>query len=153
MTKLRTLAIEAGAIPANDNKAKPATAFLNTMKQLADSPIPLKDRFELTWFDDIEESPVKEEIVEGLIGAGEFSAWVAKPGTGKSVLLTDVGCHIAAGRDWNGRKVKQGLVIFLAAERKELTKNRIAAWRKHHGVTGLPFVVASGKLEPSSPMM
>jgi RecA-family ATPase len=33
--------------------------------------------------------------------------FVAKPGTAKSVLLCDIGCHIAAGREWHGRKVKR----------------------------------------------
>jgi hypothetical protein len=43
--------------------------------------------------------------------------------------------------------VKQGLVVFFAAERKSLTERRIAAWRKKHGVTDIPFVVVGGKLD------
>jgi hypothetical protein len=70
-----------------------------------------------------------------------------KPGTAKSVLVGDIGCHVAAGIDWHGRKVKQGLVVFFAAERKPLTERRIAAWRKKHGVTKIPFVVVGGKLD------
>ncbi|MDH2354894.1 AAA family ATPase [Bradyrhizobium sp. SSUT112] len=105
------------------------------------------DRFQVTWFDDVNKSPAKDEIVKGVIGAGEFSLWVAKPGTAKSVLLCDIGCHIAAGLDWHGRKVKQGLTVFFAAERKGLTERRIAAWRKTHGVTGIPFAVVGGKLD------
>jgi AAA domain len=112
-------------------------------------PNPANDnsRFQVTWFDDVDKSPAKESIVKGLIGAGEFSLWVAKPGTAKSVLLCDIGCHIAAGLDWHGRKVTQGLVVFFAAERKSLTERRIAAWRKTHDVTGIPFAVVGGKLD------
>jgi hypothetical protein len=55
--------------------------------------------------------------------------------------------HIAAGMDWHGRKVKQGLVIFFAAERAALTERRIAAWRKVHGITEAPFVVVGGTLD------
>jgi RecA-family ATPase len=155
MKMLRTLAIDAGLIPANDNddKAKPVserTAFLNTMKQLAASPVPLKDRFQVTWFDDVDNSPAKEEIVEGIIAAGEFSLWVAKPGTAKSAVLCDIGCHIAAGKDWHGRKVEPGLVVFFAAERKALTERRVAAWRKTHGGKGIPFAVVGGKLDLTS---
>jgi hypothetical protein len=87
------------------------------------------------------------DISDEVIGASEFSLWVAKPGTAKSVLLCDIGCHIAAGIDWHGRKVKQGLVVFFAAERKALTERRIAAWSKKHGVTGIPFAVVGGKLD------
>lgn len=63
------------------------------------------------------------------------------------VLVGDIGCHIAAGMDWHGRKVKQGLVVFFAAERKKLTERRVAAWRKKHGVTNVPFAVVGGKLD------
>jgi hypothetical protein len=105
------------------------------------------NRFQITWFDEVDQSPAKEEILQGVLGAGEFSLWVAKPGTAKSVLVGDIGCHIAAGMEWHGRKVKQGLVVFFAAERKKLTERRVAAWRKKHGVTDIPFVVVAGKLD------
>src|SRR5258708_11319732 len=106
-----------------------------------------KDRLQITWLDDVDQSTAKEEIVQGVRGAGEFSLFVAKPGTAKSVLVGDIGCHIAAGLDWHGRKVKQGLVVFFAAERKRLTERRVAAWSKKHGVTGIPFAVVGGKLD------
>ena len=78
-----------------------------------------KERFQITWFDDVDQTVTKEEIVQGVLGAGEFSLFVAKPGMGKSVLVGDIGMHIAAGMDWHGKKVKQGLVVFFAAgERK-----------------------------------
>ncbi|KJC62252.1 hypothetical protein UP10_02605 [Bradyrhizobium sp. LTSPM299] len=88
-----------------------------------------------------------EEIVQGVLGAGEFSLFVAKPGTAKSVLVGDIGCHIAANMEWHGRKVKHGLVVFFAAERKKLTERRVAAWSKKHGMKGIPFVVVGGKLD------
>jgi hypothetical protein len=127
---------------ANDNK-KPLQ-LPNQVK--AD----LKPRFEVTWFDDVDKAPAKEHVLKGVIAAGEFSLWVAKPGTGKSALLCDIGCHIAAGRDWHGRTVKQGLVVFFAAERKLLTERRVAAWRKTYGLSGAPLVVVGGKLDMTS---
>jgi hypothetical protein len=107
-------------------------------------------RFTVTWFDDVDQSTAKEEIVQSVLGAGEFSLFVAKPGTAKSVLVGDIGMHIAAGIDWHGRKVKQGLVVFFAAERKRLTERRVAAWSKKHAVSGIPFVVVGGKLDLTS---
>jgi AAA domain len=95
----------------------------------------------------VDQSAAKEEILQGVLGAGEFSLFVAKPGTAKSVLVGDIGCHIAAGMDWHGRKVKEGLVVFYTAERKRLTERRVAAWRKKHGVTNIPFVLVGGKLD------
>jgi hypothetical protein len=104
-------------------------------------------RFQITWFDDVNKAAVKSEILEGVLGEGEFSVLVAKPGTGKSVLAVDIGCHIAGELEWHGRAVRQGLVVFYAAERKALTERRIAAWAKRHGVSNIPFVVVGGKLD------
>ncbi|WP_346283390.1 AAA family ATPase [Bradyrhizobium barranii] len=132
--------INAHAMAANDNRRK-------TLQMPDAVKADLKSRFDVTWFDDVNESVTKEDIVKGLLGVGEFSLFVAKPGTAKSVLLCDIGCHIAAGREWHGRNVKQGLVVFFAAERKGLTERRVAAWRKKHGLGGIPFVVVGGKLD------
>jgi hypothetical protein len=108
MKMLRTQAIEDGAIPANDNEAKPVSglsAFINMVKERAGTSVEQliadrsKDRFQVTWFDDVDQSTAKEEIVQGVLGAGEFSLFVAKPGMGKSVLVGDIGCHIAAGME------------------------------------------------------
>jgi AAA domain len=145
MKMLRAQAIEDGVIASNDNSPKRVGSSASAL--IANS---LKERFQVTWFDDVDQSTVKEEILHGVLGAGEFSLFVAKPGTAKSVLLCDIGCHVAAGKDWHGRKVKPGLVVFFAAERKGLTERRIAAWRKKHDVTGIPFVVIGGKLDLTS---
>jgi hypothetical protein len=143
-------------VVANDNKPKSPSgfaAFQNMIEGRAGTAVQdaianrSKDRFQITWFDDVDQSAAKEEILQGVLGAGEFSLFVAKPGTAKSVLVGDIGCHIAAGLEWHGRKVKQGLVVFFAAERKKLTERRVAAWRKKHGMSGIPFVVIGGKLD------
>jgi hypothetical protein len=136
------------ARPANDNAAKKlAPGWEKFLNSTAANTVPKKERFQITWFDDVDKTTTKEEIVQGILGAGEFSLFVAKPGMGKSVLVGDIGMHIAAGRDWHGKKVKQGLVVFFAAERKKITERRVAAWGKKHGVTNIPFVVVGGKLD------
>ncbi|MBB5664761.1 hypothetical protein GGE68_002958 [Rhizobium leguminosarum] len=106
-----------------------------------------KERFELTWFDEIEEGKPKETILKGWLGVGEFTTISGLPGTGKSVVTTDLACHIAAGMDWHGKKVKQGLVIYVAAERKKLTERRMMAFRKHHEVQNVPLLVVGGRLD------
>ena len=142
---LRQAQVERGILipsakPGNDNGPR-LTAPASVLTDFK------KEKFEITLFDDVNQSKIKEEILDGVLGAGEFTEFVAKPGTGKSVLLVDIGCHIAAGMDWHGRKVKKGMVIFFAAERKKLTERRIDAWGKKHGVKGIPFVTVGGKLD------
>lgn len=109
-----------------------------------------RPRFELTWFDDIAPELPKVEIIEGVLGEGEFSVVVGKPGSGKSVIVTDMACHVAAGRSWHGHEVSRGLVVYFAAERRSLTLRRMLAFRKHHDISGLPLVVVGGKLDMTS---
>ncbi|MBZ9888105.1 AAA family ATPase [Mesorhizobium sp. BR1-1-3] len=107
-----------------------------------------KERFEKTWFDEIEEGAPKETLIKGMLGVGEYTTISGLPGTGKSVIVTDLACHVAAGMDWHGRKLKKrGLVIYVAAERKKLTERRMMAFRKHHGVKDVPLLVVGGRLD------
>jgi hypothetical protein len=106
-----------------------------------------RPRFSYTWYDNIKLNQVKNWLIEGAFGAGEISVVVGKPGSGKSVIVTDAACHVAAGRDWHGRKVTRGLVVYFAAERKILTERRMAAIRKHHDIKGISLAVFGGKLD------
>lgn len=101
----------------------------------------------VTWFDDIEEDAPKVEIIKGMLGEGEFSYIVGMPGSGKSAITTDAACHVAAGREWFGRKIKQGLVVYVAAEREKLTKRRMRAFKKRHGVKDVPLAIVGGRID------
>lgn len=151
-----TAAPEAIAAFVERSKAKAATSkvaedVVSDQAAVAtdDAPAPPKkrERFELTWFDEIEEGKPKETILKGWLGVGEFTTISGLPGTGKSVIVTDIACHIAAGIEWHGKKIKQGLVIYVAAERKKLTERRMMAFRQHHGVENVPLLVIGGRLD------
>jgi len=49
--------------------------------------------------------------------------------------------HVAMGRDWAGRRVLRGAVVYIVAEGKEGFKRRLIAMRRHFGVEGqkVPF--------------
>jgi hypothetical protein len=106
-----------------------------------------KARFALTWFDDIKEATPKEHVIAGAFGVGEFTTVYGAPGCGKSVVLTDAACHVAAGLEWHGRCVKPGMVVYIAAERKALTERRMLAFRKRHDVKDVPLLVVGGRLD------
>jgi hypothetical protein len=95
-------------------------------------------------FRDIDLQASKEWLVRDFLGADEASAFYGKPGDGKSVLAEDMALHIAAGRDWHGRKVKQGAVVYVALERKKLVERRAIAFRLEYGHTDLPFAIVGG---------
>lgn len=106
-----------------------------------------RERFERTWFDEIQESEPKETFIKGVLGTREFTTISGLPGTGKSVIVTDMACHVATGREWHGKRVKPGLVIYVAAERKKLTERRMMAFRKEHDVVDVPLLVIGGRLD------
>jgi hypothetical protein len=122
-----------------------ATAAVPTTPEPATPRI--RERFEKTWFDQIEEGKPKETFVKGVLGCREFTTISGLPGTGKSVIVTDMACHVASGRDWHGRKVKQGLVVYVAAERKALTERRMMAFRKERDAHDVPLLVIGGRLD------
>ena len=53
-------------------------------------------------------------------------------------LCGSVLSHIATGRDWNGHKVKQGLVVYVASEGGTGFQKRIEAFKRHYKVDSLP---------------
>ncbi|OYW61532.1 MAG: hypothetical protein B7Z40_18350 [Bosea sp. 12-68-7] len=118
-------------LPANDNA-------LGTKQ---------RGRFNLTWFADIAPNSIKRTFVKGVFGDGEFTVLSGLPGSSKSLITTDGACHVAAGMPWHGRAVRQGLVVYIAAERKLLTERRMLAFRKRHGVGDIPLLVMGGVID------
>lgn len=100
--------------------------------------------FDMLMFADIETNIVKRWIVNGLAGVSELIVPYGAPGSGKSVLISDMICHIGAGWAWFGRSVKQAAVLYVAAERAALVTRRLAAFRQHHKIDELPVAVIRG---------
>jgi hypothetical protein len=101
-----------------------------------------KPRFIL--YNEVDPTIRKEWLVGGLLGNGEASATYGIPGCGKSVLMQDMGLHIAAGEEWHGRSVQRGAVLYVALERFALVKRRSAAFRIKYGLDNLPFAMLGG---------
>ena len=100
-----------------------------------ESPLPL------VWAKDVVPVLGGNWIVKRVIPADGFVSVIGEPGCGKSFFVLDLSCHIAAGLEWCGRKVKQGLVIYLAAEGQRGQMNRVEAWKREHGVEDMPFAL------------
>lgn len=93
----------------------------------------------------------KDWLVHGLLGAGDASAFYGIPGRGKSVLIEDLALHIAAGREWHGRRVKQGAVLYVALERKKPVERRAIAFRARHAIADIPFALVGGVFDLRTP--
>ncbi|MDH4394986.1 MAG: AAA family ATPase [Limnobacter sp.] len=73
-------------------------------------------------------------LIHGHIEAGALALLFGPPSAGKSFLSLDWSLCVATGREWNGRKVKQGGVCYLAGEGFAGFRRRCAAWAKYNQV-------------------
>ena len=110
-----------------------------------------REPLELQYFDDIEMQLTGLWLVKGLLPANGMAVLYGHPGSGKTFLALDWALHVALGWEWQGRKVKQGVVLYVAAEGLTGLKNRVAAFRKHHGVAGVPFAVVPTAIDLQQP--
>jgi hypothetical protein len=93
----------------------------------------------------------KEWLVRGFLGSGDASAFYGVPGCGKSVLVEDLALHVAGGREWHGREVKQGAVLYVALERRQLVERRAIAFRERHAIEDVPFALIGGVYDLRTP--
>jgi hypothetical protein len=82
------------------------------------------------------------------LAGGDSEAWLVKhvmpaaglvtifgpSGAGKSFAVIDMACHVAMGRMWQGRRVTQARVVYLAAEGQGGIRRRLRAWCRFYGV-------------------
>lgn len=73
-------------------------------------------------------------LVEDLIETKTLAVFYGKPNHGKSLLLLDMLYHVAAGKQWRGRDVKKGCVLFISVEGPNGTARRAKAWRHFYKV-------------------
>lgn len=83
----------------------------------------------------------QQYLIDDLIDLGTMVVTYGDSNVGKTYVKLDQCFHIAAGKEWNGHKVKQGLVVYVAAEGGRGFLKRMAAFKKHYGVDKLPFTL------------
>lgn len=96
-----------------------------------------RERFKLLSLDDLDNLPDREYLVDGWIVVG-LNVDVGEPGSKKSFVALDQGLCIAAGVPWLGHEVKQGPVVYIAAEGAYGLKRRRDAWMAERNVSDVP---------------
>lgn len=71
-------------------------------------------------------------LVKGYIPSKSFGVVYGQSGSYKSFQVLDWACSIASGIDWMGRKVKSGLVYYIAAEGAVAFHKRVKGWCDVH---------------------
>ena len=75
-----------------------------------------------------------EWLVKGLLPRHGFAAIYGPPSCGKSFLALDVAMHIAAGKEWAGRKVYPGAVVYVAGEGGSGVIKRLILGKRERGI-------------------
>ncbi|WP_185095153.1 AAA family ATPase [Truepera radiovictrix] len=74
-------------------------------------------------------------IVEDLLFVKTQAMIYAPTGHIKTFTSRDVVCHVATGLDFNGKKVKQTNVLYVAAEGADEFEKRLIAWEDYYGIS------------------
>ena len=108
---------------------------------------PSKARFHLTRFRDIAITEGVAYLVKDLIPTmGLVVVW-GPPKCGKSFWMFDLSMHIALGREYRGKRVQKGSVVYLALEGGKGFTHRVEAFRRRHSVTDAPFYLITDRTD------
>lgn len=106
------------------------------------APAEAKPTLPFFWFDEAQPNLAADDFVEGMLTSGAMSVIYGPSNCGKTFFVLDLALHVAWGREWRGRAIDQGAIVYLSLEGAQGIRNRIAAFRKHHKLDAqhLPFV-------------
>lgn len=84
---------------------------------------------------DVVFNPDTQDFVQGTLTKGAMSVVYGESNCGKTFFMSDLAFHIVQGKEWNGKRVEKGNVLYICMEGAFGLKNRIVAYRKHTGQT------------------
>lgn len=73
-------------------------------------------------------------LIKYVVPAEPLVVMFGESGSGKSFMALDMAFHIAQGIPWRGKKVRQGPVVYIAAEGAGGIRKRLLAYALHHGL-------------------
>jgi AAA domain len=94
-----------------------------------------RPRIAVEWWNDVPFSPISQTFVKHLLGYGACSLWYGEIGSGKTFLVFYLSFCVALGWPFFGRKVKRGIVVYIAAEGGSSIRHRLEAFRRHYDLS------------------
>ena len=76
--------------------------------------------------------PAENWVIKRFIPASSIIVFFGNSGHGKTFVVIDLLCHIAAGLAWCGNKTRQGPILYLAGEGQHGILRRFKAWFEAH---------------------
>lgn len=92
-------------------------------------------------FEDAKADTSAPYLIDGLIDQGAMSVLYGDSNSGKTFIALDLSHHIATGRDWRGKRVRRGMVVYVAAEGGRSIRKRLAALRGRYGAQDVDLVL------------
>ena len=108
-----------------------------------------KGRFRVLSMEEFQDRSPPAWLIGETLPMGGQAMLFGPPGEGKSFVALDQALCVATGIPWHGRRVKQGAVLYVAAEGAAGLTIRTEAWKRHHGIDEIPnayFVVDAPQL-------
>ncbi len=91
--------------------------------------------------DELMNLPPQEWLIQGVVREDGLALLFGPPAEGKSFVALDWALCVATGKPWLDKyPVKQGHVVYVAAEGGGGIRKRVAAWKKFHCITDVPEV-------------
>jgi hypothetical protein len=113
---------------------------------------PAKSGIKLYTIAELRSLPQPKWLIKGLIPERSLVIPYGPPKKGKTFLVISQSMHVAAGAEWCGRAVEQGIVVYIAGEGVGGMPDRIAAMQAHHGFPDeIPFYVVTRAINFSLP--
>src|SRR5579862_1479833 len=91
--------------------------------------VEIHPRIKLVAFDDIALQPHRRYLIKGLIPRVGMTIVWGPPKSGKSFWVFDAVMHVALGREYRGRRVQAGPVVYCAFEGQSGLEARVQAFR------------------------
>lgn len=106
---------------------------------------------EIEWLDDLTPALDQAYLIKGMLDRGAMSVLYGPSNSGKTFFALELAFHIAAGRQWQGRRVHGGTVLYLAAEGGRGIVNRMVAIRDRAGIADAPLALRRAGLDLLNP--
>ena len=100
--------------------------LLQVINQDQDTPISIMT------IQDIMMMPPTPWLIQDFIPENSMTMIYGSPGSGKTFLALDMALHIAHNKEWHGKNVRPGLVIYIAGEGVGGLRKRLKAWNQAH---------------------
>jgi hypothetical protein len=94
-------------------------------------PAPVSQRFRCIPCLEFLQQPAPKWIIRNLLPESGLVVVFGESGSGKSFVALDLAMAIARGEPWRGHAVRQGQVVYVAAEGAGGFRNRLIAYRRH----------------------